>query len=800
MHDDPANPSDGATGEPQGSRPTSDRAQPVPDPDATRTVHHEPTAAAEHIGHYRLLEKIGAGGMGEVYRAEQTEPIRRTVALKVIKRGMDTDEVMRRFEAERQALALMDHPNIAKVFDAGSTPAGRPYFVMEHVRGEPITSYADKQRLSTRERLQLFIQLCEGVQHAHQKAIIHRDLKPSNVLVTVQESEPIPKIIDFGVAKAVAQKLTEKTMYTAVGELIGTPEYMSPEQAEMTGADVDTRTDVYSLGVILYELLTGALPFDPQELRKAGFGGIVQMIRERDPVRPSTKVSTLGERTTGVAEARRTIPAKLGGQLRGDLDWITMKALEKDRTRRYASAAEMAEDVRRHLRHEPVLASPPSAAYRARKFVRRHRVGVSFAAVVVVLLAGFAVTMGVQAGRIALERDRANLEADGAREVTDFLVGLFDVSDPRVARGDTITAREILESGAEKVSYELREQPLLRARMLEAMGRVYQNMALYDQADEFFQGALDLRQTTLGDQHADVAKSLSALGWLRHYQERFKEGRTLVESALRIQRQVLPPDHIDTAWSLYFLGATEGRMGEFTSAREHLEKARAIFEKREGPYSLAVSWCWQDLAASYYSVGDNAKVLECYKRALAVKERILPPDHPDIALSIEGVGIGLTAVGNYSEAMTTLQRALEIFETTSGKDHFDTGRCNNQIGWTLRLAGRFDEAKPYLEQALRVYRLALGEEGYAVANVLDELGLLEHHAGLHSEAESLYARALPMMEKAVAPGSGTVDLVALLQHRATCLRELNREAQAESLEARAGTIQEELDRQRAKPL
>ncbi|UCE03181.1 MAG: serine/threonine protein kinase, partial [Candidatus Latescibacterota bacterium] len=289
---------------PDSSLPTESHQRKA-DTSARDATAHGASPAPERIGAYRILERVGVGGMGEVYRAEQTEPLRRTVALKVIKRGMDTDEVMRRFEAERQALALMDHPSIAKVFDAGSTPGGRPYFVMEYVHGEPIHSYCDRQRLPTRERLELFIQLCEGVQHAHQKAIIHRDLKPSNVLVAIQEDRPVPKIIDFGVAKATAQKLTEKTMYTALGELIGTPEYMSPEQAEMTGTDVDTRTDVYSLGVILYELLAGALPFDSKELRRASFDAIIRMLREQEPPRPSTRVSTLGERRSGVAQARR---------------------------------------------------------------------------------------------------------------------------------------------------------------------------------------------------------------------------------------------------------------------------------------------------------------------------------------------------------------------------------------------------------------------------------------------------------------------------------------------------------------
>jgi non-specific serine/threonine protein kinase/serine/threonine-protein kinase len=340
---------------------------------------------------------------------------------------MDTKEVVLRFESERQALAMMDHPCIAKVFDAGATERGRPYFVMEYVQGVPITEHCDTNRSTMRERLKLFSQVCEGVQHAHQKAIIHRDLKPSNVLVAIQDGRAVPKIIDFGVAKATAQRLTERTMFTELGQMIGTPEYMSPEQAEMTGQNIDTRTDVYSLGVVLYELLTGALPFDQKELRQVGFDEIRRKIREDEPPRPSTRVSKLGDRSTVSARNRRMTPARLKSLLSGDLDWITMKALEKDRTRRYGSPVEFAADIGRYLADRPVIAGSPSSAYRVGKFVKRHKVGVSVAAGLLVILIAFAVTMTIQAGRIARERDRAlaaeqlaRTEAETVVEVSQF--------------------------------------------------------------------------------------------------------------------------------------------------------------------------------------------------------------------------------------------------------------------------------------------------------------------------------------------------------------------------------------------
>jgi serine/threonine protein kinase/tetratricopeptide (TPR) repeat protein len=337
---------------------------------ATTTLAEGPGTC---ISHYKLLEKIGEGGFGTVFMAEQEQPVRRRVALKIIKLGMDTLQVIARFEAERQALAMMDHPHIARVLDAGATQTGRPFFVMELVRGDPITSYCDRHNLATRQRLELFAQVCHAVQHAHQKGIIHRDIKPSNILVTVTDGKPVPKVIDFGVAKATNARLTEKTLFTEHRQLIGTPAYMSPEQAVMSGPDIDTRSDIYSLGVLLYELLTGTTPFDARELLQAGYGEIQRVIREVEPEKPSTRLSSLRGTLAGVAARRDTEPRKLGAIIRGDLDWIAMKCLEKDRARRYETADGLALDVQRHLAGEPVVAAPPSTAYRLRKFVRRNK-------------------------------------------------------------------------------------------------------------------------------------------------------------------------------------------------------------------------------------------------------------------------------------------------------------------------------------------------------------------------------------------------------------------------------------------
>ncbi len=385
------------------------------------------------IGNYKLLEQIGEGGMAVVYMAEQERPVRRKVALKVIKLGMDTKQVIARFEAERQALAIMDHPNIAKVFDAGTTEAGRPYFVMELVKGVSITEYCDKNKLGTHERLDLFVQVCNAVKHAHQKGIIHRDIKPTNVMVTLHDGNPVPKVIDFGIAKATNQRLTEKTLFTRYSQMIGTPAYMSPEQAEMSGLDVDTRTDIYSLGVLMYELLTGTTPFDAEKLRSAGYLELQRIIREEEPTRPSTKLNTLGDSLKEVAKHRDTNPDLLRKSIRGDLDWIVLKSLEKDRTRRYETVHTLVEDVQRHMRNEPILAGSPGVVYRLQKYFRRHRYQLITAAVVMVLIAGLAVSfvMYLRGLKVRWARQEALPMITKLAEQKDYFAAFFLAKEAR---------------------------------------------------------------------------------------------------------------------------------------------------------------------------------------------------------------------------------------------------------------------------------------------------------------------------------------------------------------------------------
>ena len=392
----------------------------APDPAANPSPQgsFQTAAVGTKIGPYRLVQQLGEGGMGTVWVAEQTEPMKRRVALKLIKPGLDTAQVVRRFEAERQALALMDHFHIAKVLDAGATAAGRPYFVMELVKGVPITRYCDELNLPLRERLELFVPVCQAIQHAHQKGIIHRDIKPSNVLVCMQDGKAIPKVIDFGVAKALRERLTNESMYTEIGQLIGTLEYMSPEQAELRALDIDTRADVYALGVLLYELLTGSTPLEKTRLRTAAFTELLRMIKEDEPPRPSTRLTESSESLPALAAQRRCDPAKLTRELRGELDWIVMRCLEKDRTRRYESASGLARDIERHLRDEPVEACPPSTSYKVRKFMRRHRPALKFSISGLMVLIAIAAVMTW--GMVLAQRQRraavlARSEAEMAR-------------------------------------------------------------------------------------------------------------------------------------------------------------------------------------------------------------------------------------------------------------------------------------------------------------------------------------------------------------------------------------------------
>jgi serine/threonine protein kinase/TPR repeat protein len=634
----------------------------------------------DHIGHYKLLQQIGEGGCGVVYMAQQDEPVRRRVALKIIKLGMDTRNVIARFEAERQALALMDHPNIAKVFDAGSTerplasgsagvspassvsftneqpagedagapgsvsrqgrsegeatfPAGRPYFVMELVRGIKITTYCDQQKLSTRQRLDLFIRVCRAIQHAHQKGIIHRDLKPSNILVTEQDGAPVPKIIDFGIAKATTdQRLTGKTLFTAFEQFIGTPAYMSPEQAGLGGLDIDTRSDIYSLGVLLYELLTGETPFDFKELFKAGLDEMRRTIREVEPPKPSTRLTEelTGARVRNGAQGRKgekenskieptstssspplypstPFPRRQAAEpgpenetsgrlhrlkeliplLRGDLDWIVMKCLEKDRARRYETANGLASDIQRHLNNEPVVACPPSNLYRFQKLVRRNKLAFAAAgSVVAALVIGLAIALWQSVEKtfaynraVAAEqeqtrlRQQAQTEAAKSRQVAQFFKDMLNGVEPSVALGrDTAMLKEILDRTAERIGTDLGNQPEVEAQLRQTIGTVYKALGQYEKAEMMHSAALAIRRSLFGNENLDVAASLQDLGVVLWHEGKLPEAEAAHRQSLKIRRALLKENDPLVASSLY-------EFGRLLRARHRDEAAEAAFHE-----------------------------------------------------------------------------------------------------------------------------------------------------------------------------------------------------------------------------
>jgi tetratricopeptide (TPR) repeat protein len=688
--------------------------------------------------------------MGEVWLAEQTEPVHRRVALKLIKLGMDTRQVVARFEAERQALAVMDHPGIAQVFDGGATDDGRPYFVMELVRGVPLNEYCDTHRRSTEERIRLFVDVCHAVQHAHHKGVIHRDLKPSNILVAVKDEEPVVKIIDFGIAKALGHDLTDRTLVTRIGQIVGTPEYMSPEQAEMSGLDVDTRTDVYALGVILYELLVGALPFDFSAKAEEA---IRHAIRETEVPRPSTKLTSLQETRDTIARCRRTTVEALRRELRTDLDWIILKAMEKDRTRRYDTANGLALDLERHLKDEPVLARAPSARYRVGKFVRRHRMGVAAgAAIAAALILGMALAaLGmVRARRAEL---RAQAEAEAAKQVSDFLVELFAVSDPSEARGNTITAREVLDRGAGRIREGLEDQPEMQARLMDVIGRVYTGLGLYRDAGPLLEAATTTRRATLGDENPELAESLTSWGENLLFQGRADTAAILVEEAVSISERTLGPNDPLTANRKTLLAWALQWLGRFDEAQTNLEEALATQEAVLGPDHVETAYVLYRLGWQYRLLGNYETARDCYERAIPIVEAKQGPDDPRLAAYLADLGVVQADLGDDSAATESYRRALAIREETLGPDHLLVAQILNNLGILAWRAGRLDEALAYYERSLRIQEEAFGERSLRVTTVLNNLGLVHQAKGEYAEALRLHEEALAIREETQGPES-----------------------------------------------
>ncbi len=804
------------------------------------------------IGNYKPLEKLGEGGFGVVYMAEQKQPVKRRVALKIIKVGMDTREVVARFEAERQALALMDHPNIAKIFDAGITEhpltrpsatlsssggegrgegdagaprqvhgeepgegsksqiaAGRPYFVMELVRGTRITDYCDEKNLFTRQRLDLFTQVCQAVQHAHQKGIIHRDLKPSNILVTVNDGVAVPKIIDFGIAKATQMELTEKTLFTRFHQFLGTPAYMSPEQAELTSVDIDTRSDIYPLGVLLYELLTGKTPFDANELLKAGLDEMRRTIREVEPPKPSTRLTqelvaadvrrlkskseTRDPNTEEKirASSRRLLQEKerLITALRGDLDWIVMKCLEKDRARRYETANGLAADIQRHLNSEPVVACPPSKLYRFQKLVRRNKLAFAAgASVAAALVLGFCVaTWGLLLEREARKRavaaeqvqDRlrqraqaneqtARTEAAKLRQVAQFFEDMLAGAGPEVAKGrDATILKEILNQTAQRIGTELTNQPVVEAYLRERIGNVDQALGDYPAAEQMQRHALALRRQLNPDGHRDVAKALSDLAMTVMAQSRLREAESLARESLDMGAKspgLRPGDR--AAW-LNNLATILRREGKFAEAEPLYREALVLNRKLLGNDHREVAVTLNNLALVLAQQDKLDEAVAALREAIGMGRKLFGNEHPIVAQGLTSLTDFLKRQDKLQEAETVGREAMALQKKLLGAEHPNVALALGNLALVLEREGKLAEAESLHRDALAIRRKALGSEHPAVALSLFNLGLMLKERGDWPGAEALLRESLAITRSF--PDNEYVDIAKVLGHLAEVL-------------------------------
>lgn len=705
----------------------------------------------EYIGDYKVIRSLGEGGMGIVYLAEQKHPLDRRVAIKVVKPGMDSKEVITRFESERLSLAMMNHPSIAQVYDAGTTPEGRPFFVMEYVPGDAITEYCDQHSLTLKERLALFVPVCQAIHHAHQKGVVHRDIKPSNVLVSVLDGKPTPKVIDFGVAKALNKGEVKVTAFTAPGLLVGTPAYMSPEQADLTGKHIDTTTDVYSLGVLLYELLTDDLPFDSETLRESTWEEIRHLIQDVTPPRPSVRVGMPSAMQREGALRRRTAPATLQRQLRGELDWIVMKAMEKERGRRYQSALELAQEIERHLANQPVLARPPSTAYQVRKLVARHKLGFAFLTSIAALTVGFAVTMTVQARVIARERDRANLEATTSDQVSAFLIGLFAGTDPNDAKRPNMTAREMLDEGADKIRGQLAGQPEVRTRVMETIGQVYRTLGLFDKARPMLEEALAERRTLSGKEVPELSEAQFELAEVFNAIGEFDSAKTLHESSLAAMEATYGPDDPRIASTLTALGQNALFRNDYGSAKLVTERAISILERKKGPDSQGLAMALNSLGETLRYTGDFVGAESAYHRASAIWERARGPENTDVGRCANNIGIVLTMKGDYLSAESQLQRAVTILEKALGPSHHEVAQCIENLAEVYRETRQFNRAMPLYERALAIEKATFGSDHVAVAGALSNLAGAYMGIENYEMADLLSQQALEIRQRVLKP-------------------------------------------------
>jgi serine/threonine protein kinase/tetratricopeptide (TPR) repeat protein len=686
------------------------------------------------IGPYKLLQPIGEGGMGAVWLAEQEQPVRRQVALKIIKPGLDSAQVIARFEAERQALALMDHPHIAKVLDAGTTLAGRPYFVMELVKGMPLTRFCDERRLGVRQRLELLIPVCQAVQHAHQKGIIHRDLKPSNILVALYDGQPVPKVIDFGVAKATGPRLTEHTLFTAFGAVVGTLEYMAPEQAEVNQLDIDTRADIYSLGVLLYELLTGSTPLQRGRLKKVALLEVLRQIREQEPPKPSARLSS-SETLPSVAALRGCEPAKLTKLVRGELDWIVMKCLEKDRERRYETANGLARDLQRYLTDEPVQACPPSAAYRLRKLARKYRTALLTVAAFVGLLVVAAVVSTWQAfekdeqqrraetaeAQATAERDRAveaerqaTTRATEVREVLKFFEDkVLAAARPENQDGGLgihATILDAVNAAEPKIADAFRERPRVEASIRHTLGRTYSYLGDYQAAIPQHERALALSRSFLGPEHPDTLASMNILAAAYYHAGRIDQAQPLLEEALTKQRARLGPDHPETLKTMGSLANAYQDAGQLDKALPLFEQALAQFKEKLGPDHPDTLVSMNNLAGAYWRLGQADKALPLLKEILIRRQEKLGPDHPDTLTTMHNLATTYEQAGQVDKALPLLEQALAKLKEKVGPDHPHTLTSMQNLAQAYQTAGQPEKALPLFEQVLAKRREKLGPD------------------------------------------------------------------------------------------